>query len=46
MILNGSWSLGAYMDSDEAMPAGLEVTLRFRDKGIFIFDEASGERYL
>ena len=42
----GNSQIRAYMDSDEAMPAGLEVTLRFRDKGIFIFDEASGERYL
>lgn len=42
----GNSQIRAYMDSDEAIPAGLEVTLRFRDKGIFIFDEASGERYL
>lgn len=46
LLKAGENQLRVYISSDEPITVGSDVNLSFRDKGIFIFDKESGERYL
>ncbi len=42
----GKGHIRTYIDSDEVWKHGSDCCLTFRNKGVFIFDAESGERYL
>ena len=42
----GNSRVRAYIDSDSALRPTEEVTLSFKNKGVFLFDANSGERYI
>ena len=44
-LIVGEHSMRGYVDNYDAPEAGETVSVGFRDKGVFLFNEESGERY-